>query len=50
MQQPQGRRSKVGTEVAIKKEIKYKNNHSGGSSGDLPDRKGKEDSMFYRRI
>ena len=28
-------------------ETKYKNNHPGGSSGGLPDRKGKEDSMFY---
>ena len=27
-------------------ESKYKNNYLGGSSGGLPDRKGKEDSMF----
>ena len=48
---PQSQRSKGGTAVAIKKEItqetKYKNNHLCGWSGGRPDRKGKEDSMFY---
>ena len=48
---PLGQRSKGETAVAIKKEntqeTKYKNHYPGGSSGGLPDRKGKEDSMFY---
>ena len=51
---PLGQRSKGETAVAIKKEntqeTKYKNNHPGGSSGSLPDRKEKEDSMLYTII
>ena len=42
-----GRRSKEGTAVAIIKEITHKTNYPGGSSEDLPDKKKKEDSMFY---
>ena len=51
MQQPlQVREAREGLQLQLRdntQETKYKNNHPGGSSGDLPDSKGKEDSMFY---
>ena len=51
MQQPrsekQGKDYNCNQEKDNTQETKYKNNNPGGSSGGLPDRKRKKDSMFY---
>ena len=43
----QGRDCSCNYERDNTQETKYKNNHPDGSSGGLPEKKGKEDSMFY---
>ena len=47
MQQTPGSEKQGRDAGAIKKKIKHNNNHTGGSSRGQPDRKKKEDSMFY---
>ena len=52
MQQPPwSEKQKEGLQLQLRKtytqKTKYKNDHPGGSSGGLPNRKGKEGSMFY---